>query len=61
LQNKLVYSINEAAAALGVGRTKLYEMINAGELSAVKLGRRTLLRCADVDALLDNMAREKTH
>jgi excisionase family DNA binding protein len=53
LQNKLVYSVNEAAAALGIGRTKLYEMVNAGELFAVKLGKRTLIRCADVDALLD--------
>jgi excisionase family DNA binding protein len=36
-------SVNEALGALGVGRTKLYELINAGKLRVVRLGRRTLV------------------
>ena len=36
-------SVNEARQALGVGRTKLYELINAGKLRVVRLGRRTLV------------------
>jgi excisionase family DNA binding protein len=36
-------SVNEAREALGVGRTKLYELINAGKLRVVRLGRRTLV------------------
>jgi excisionase family DNA binding protein len=33
--------INDAARMIGVGRTKLYELITAGEVEAVKLGKLT--------------------
>jgi excisionase family DNA binding protein len=44
-------SINETARALRVGRTKIYELINAGRLETVKIGRRTLVRTASIRAL----------
>ena len=44
-------SINETARALGVGRTKIYELINAGRLETVKIGRRTLVRTDSIRAL----------
>ena len=40
---KLTYSIKEAAAALGVGRTTLWGAISDGKLAAMKLGSRTLI------------------
>ncbi|HEY9579679.1 MAG TPA: helix-turn-helix domain-containing protein [Rhizorhapis sp.] len=49
---KLSYTVNEAAAAAGISRTKLYELINTGELPLVKIGRRSLIRRADLEALL---------
>ncbi|MGD9472053.1 MAG: helix-turn-helix domain-containing protein [Novosphingobium sp.] len=33
--------VNEAARMIGVGRTKLYELIAAGEVDVVKLGNST--------------------
>ncbi|MEJ8568280.1 helix-turn-helix transcriptional regulator [Elongatibacter sediminis] len=39
----LFSSIPDAARRLGVGRTKVYELIQAGKLRPVKLGTRTLL------------------
>lgn len=33
--------VNEAARMIGVGRTKLYELIAAGEVKTVKLGKST--------------------
>ena len=45
-------SVNNAARYLGVGRTTLYRMINAGDLPTRKIGRRTLLLRADLDRLL---------
>ncbi len=50
-------SIIDAARALGVGRSKLYELINAGQLETVKLGTRTLVRVASVRAFSDSLAK----
>jgi excisionase family DNA binding protein len=57
---KLAYSINEAAAASGCGRTKLYQEINAGNLKAVKLGSRTLIKSADLEAFVSSLAEKKS-
>jgi len=45
-------SIDEAAEALGVGRSRVYELLAAGQLSSVRLGRRRWVTRASVDALL---------
>jgi excisionase family DNA binding protein len=45
-------SINGAAKALSLGRTKIYELINAGKLDTVKLGRRTLVKTASIRRLV---------
>jgi len=56
---KLSYSINEASAVCGIGRTKLYDLINAGELPLVKIGTRTLLRRVDLEVMLErNLMRD---
>lgn len=41
--DKLFLTIAEVIASTGLGRTKLYEEINAGRLKAKKCGRRTLI------------------
>jgi len=50
-------SIIETARTLGVGRSKLYELINAGQLETVKLGTRTLVRVASIRAFSDSLAK----
>ena len=47
----LCLSINDTAQTLGIGRTKIYELINAGQLETVKIGRRTLVRTASIRAI----------
>ncbi len=49
-------SIIDAARTLGVGRSKLYELINAGQLETVKLGTRTLVRVASIRAFSDSLS-----
>lgn len=49
----LAYRINDAAAAIGIGRTKIYELIAAGKLKAVKRDGVTFIRTVDLNAYLD--------
>lgn len=44
--------VNDAARMIGVGRTKLYELIAAGEVDVVKLGRSTRVTTASLRELL---------
>lgn len=48
----LAYTVKQAAATLGLGRTTLYELIKTGELTPVKIRMRTLLLHSDLVALL---------
>jgi excisionase family DNA binding protein len=51
----LAYSIPEACASSRIGRTTLYEAIRAGELRAVKRGRRTLILAEDLKSWITNL------
>ena len=50
-------SIADAVHRFGIGRTKLYELISSGEVDAVKLGRRTLIRAESARAFIDSLPR----
>ena len=41
--NSAVYSVNEAAKLLGIGRNLAYEAIQRGEIPSFKVGRRLLV------------------
>ena len=47
----LLCSIPDAAKALSLGRSKIYQLIDEGRLEAVNIGRRRLIRTASVRAL----------
>lgn len=47
----LLCSIPVAANALGLGRSKLYELISEGRVETVRIGRRRLVRVESVRAL----------
>lgn len=44
--------IREACRLTGVGRSKLYELIAAGEVETVKIGRITLVPMTSLRALI---------
>lgn len=47
----MLMSVRDAATTLGIGRSKLYELIADGQLEVVHLGRRTLVTVASVRRL----------
>ena len=52
---RLGYSVAEAAEAAGISRSSIYLAIGRGDLRAIKLGKRTLIRHADLVAFLDRL------
>jgi len=51
----LALSIKAAANALGVGRTRMYELLANGEISAVRCGRRVLIPIAQIEKYFANL------
>lgn len=47
----LLVSIAEAANALSLGRTSIYELIRKGDLETRKMGRRRLVTVASIERL----------
>lgn len=50
--NALLLSVADAARSLSVGKTKLYQLIGAGELRTCRVGRRTLVTVASLEQLV---------
>jgi excisionase family DNA binding protein len=53
---RLLLSIEDAAAALAIGRSKTYELISAGRLLTVNIGRRRLVRIDSIIAVANGEA-----
>lgn len=49
---RIAVSLNEAGKAIGIGRTKIYELIKEGRLTTFKLGRRTLIKVESIRSLI---------
>ena len=45
--------VNDAARMIGIGRTKLYELISSGELETVKIGKATRVTTASLHRLVE--------
>lgn len=52
MQQRVSYTVEEAAALLGISRTKLYECVRSGEVEAVPVGRRWLIPVTAMEELL---------
>lgn len=49
---RLAYSVPEAAAVTGLGKTTLYALIGSGKLPSCTIGRRRLIASADLEQLI---------
>lgn len=55
---KLSYSIPEAAQALGIGRSKVYEYLGDGSIESFYLGKRRLIHREDLEKFLSRHRRQ---
>ncbi len=51
--NKLVYSVEETADMLSIGRTLVFQLIRSGELASIKIGHRRLVTRPDLEAFIN--------
>lgn len=49
---RVAYSLDEVAHSLGLSRRTMYELMDTGRLSTVKLGRRRLVPAQELERLL---------
>jgi hypothetical protein len=49
----LCVRVNVAARMIGIGRTKLYELIGNGEVETIKVGKATLVLTASLNAMIE--------
>lgn len=49
---RFALSPEEAAEALGVGRTTIYELLASGRIASIRVGRRRLVPIWAIDAFL---------
>ncbi len=52
----LLLSIKQAVHDLGISRTALYELIAAGKIKSVKIGRRRLIPSQAIDDFIAGLA-----
>ena len=55
LPEPLALSIAEACRVAGIGRTKIYEAIANGTLTARKFGKRTIILRSDLKSFLSRL------
>lgn len=56
---RLTVRIADATKMLGIGRSKLYELIGAGEVETIKLGAATLIIVDSIQALIERARSRK--
>ncbi len=54
---KTWYGPKEAAAYLGIGRTRIYALLVAEEIPSVKVGRTRHIRRSDLDGYMERKGR----
>lgn len=56
MQERILCSIRDTASALGMGRTKTYQMIADGQLETVQIGTRRLVKVASIKAFVERLS-----
>ena len=57
MDNVKLLSVENTAGTLGVSRSAIYNFINSGELKAIKLDSRTMIRLSDLTDFIESRER----
>ncbi|MCC0004179.1 MAG: helix-turn-helix domain-containing protein [Methylobacteriaceae bacterium] len=52
LPQRLAYPVNDFCTAIGIGRSKLYELRAQGKIKTIKIGGRTLIPASEGHRLI---------
>jgi excisionase family DNA binding protein len=55
LEDRLLYRVTEVAVFLNIGRSKVYELLGAGDLPSVKIDRTRLVRGSDLRQYVESL------
>lgn len=58
--NKLLLTAGEAAGVLGIGRTKVYELLRIGVIESVRVGTARRIPSAALTAYVDRLRAESS-
>lgn len=56
---KLMNEVQEACERTGIGRSKLYQLMTAGEIKSVKVGKRRLIPEEDLQGFVARLRAEQ--
>ena len=54
-QTRLLLTVDEAAERLGLGRTKVYELLNRGELASVRIGTARRVPASALETYIERL------
>ncbi|MCA0293065.1 helix-turn-helix domain-containing protein [Nostocoides australiense] len=57
MEDKMLYTLSDVAAALSVGRSKVYELVRCGALPSVRIGGSRRVRSEDLATYVDSLER----
>jgi excisionase family DNA binding protein len=55
---RLLYRVGEAAAALGLSRAKVYELISSGALRSVRIDGARRIKASDLEAYVASLGED---
>ena len=54
-ESKRLVSLADALKLVPVGQTKLYDLMNSGEITRIKIGRRSFVTSDSIDSFIDRL------
>lgn len=60
MDDKLL-NVDQAVEALGIGKTKFYELLRVGEIRASKIGKALRVRRSELERFIESLPEYRSH